>query len=83
MFVTDFEYADKRLSDFGYIVCHVNTESGLRDVDIGCDITFNTVKNNHSFVTKKFNSCTFCAFRNIFQRIKPQYHHTPLLYFYA
>jgi hypothetical protein len=31
-------------------MCHINTESGLRDVDIGCDITFNTVKNNHSSV---------------------------------
>lgn len=50
MFVTDFEYADKRLSDFGYVMCHINTESGLRDVDIGCDITFNTIKNNHSSV---------------------------------
>ena len=50
MFVTDFEYADKRLSDMGYIMCHINTDSGIRDVDIGCDITFNTVKNNHSSV---------------------------------
>lgn len=50
MFVTDFEYADKRLSDFGYVMCHINTDSGIRDVDIGCDITFNTVKNNHSSV---------------------------------
>ena len=50
MYLTDFEYADKRLSDMGYIVCHINTDSGLRDVDIGCDITFNTVKNNHSSV---------------------------------
>ena len=50
MFVTDFEYADKRLSDFGYVMCHINTDSGVRDVDIGCDITFNTVKNNHSSV---------------------------------
>lgn len=50
MYVTDFEYADKRLSDMGYVICHINTDSGLRDVDIGCDITFNTVKNNHSSV---------------------------------
>ena len=46
----DFEYADKRLSDLGYVMCHINTESGFRDVVIGCDITFNTVKNNHSSV---------------------------------
>ena len=50
MFVTDFEYANKRLSDFGCIMCHINTDSGVRDVDIGCDITFNTIKNNQSSV---------------------------------
>lgn len=48
MYITDFEYADKRLSDFGYIVCHINSDAGMRDVDIGCDITFNTIKNTHS-----------------------------------
>lgn len=48
MYITDFEYADKRLSDFGYIVCHIGSDAGMRDVDIGCDITFNTIKNTHS-----------------------------------
>lgn len=48
MWVKDFEYADKRLSDFGFIICSINTDSGFRDVETGHDITFNTVKNNYS-----------------------------------
>lgn len=49
----DFEYANKRLSDFGCILCSFDGGSGLEDVDIGCDITFNTVKNNHTSVHSK------------------------------
>lgn len=48
MWATDFEFADKRLSDFGFIICHINTDSGFRDVETGSDMTFNTVKNNYS-----------------------------------
>jgi hypothetical protein len=46
----DFEYAGKRLSDFGYITCKFGGSSDLTDVEIGCDITFSTVKNNHSSI---------------------------------
>lgn len=48
----DFEYANRRLSDFGCIMCNIGSDSGLREVDIGNDITFNTVKNNQSSVHK-------------------------------
>lgn len=48
----DFEYANKRLSDFGCILCSFDGGSN-EDVDIGCDITFNTVKNNYSSVHSK------------------------------
>lgn len=47
---TDFEYAGKRLSDFGYTICKFGGSSDLTDVEIGCDITFSTVKNNHSSI---------------------------------
>ena len=60
---TDFEYAGKRLSDFGWITCHIDNRPGVSDLDIGCDITFNTVKNNHSSIhyatsTSYNNVCT-------------------------
>lgn len=60
---TDFEYADKRLSDFGWVVGHIDDTSGVIEVDVGCDIVFNTVKNNHSSIhyvtsTSYENVCT-------------------------
>lgn len=48
MYVVDFEFANKRLSDFGCVPCVINGSSGTNEVDIGCNITFDTVKNNHT-----------------------------------
>ena len=50
MYATDFEYDGKRLSDFNCITCCINNSTGVEEVSIGCDITFNTVKNNHSSI---------------------------------
>lgn len=70
MYVTDFEYANKRLSDMGYIMCHINTDSGIREVDVGCDITFNTVKNNHSSVRYITSSSYDNVYTTTFEIIK-------------
>lgn len=59
---TDFEFAGKRLSDFGYIVCKFNSSSDATDVEIGCDITFNSVKNNHSSIRYK----TSTSYENVY-----------------
>lgn len=64
MYVTDFEYANKRLSEFGCIVCSFDGASVIQDVDIGCDITFNTVKNNHSSVHSKTSS----SYENVYTK---------------
>lgn len=47
---TDFEYANKRLSDFDCIACEINQSGGVQELDMGFDITFNTVKDNHSSI---------------------------------
>lgn len=62
MYVTDFEFADKRLSDFNCIICVINGSSGVNEIDIGCDITFNTIKNNH---TSK-HSVTSSSYDNVY-----------------
>ncbi len=62
MYSTDFEYADKRLSDFGCIVCTIDRSSGVEEINIGCEITFNTVKNNHSSIHSKTSS----AYDNVY-----------------
>lgn len=43
MYALDFEYDKRTLSDYGFIVCDFNSPSGADVVDVGCDVTFNTV----------------------------------------
>lgn len=54
----DFEFAGKTLSDFNCITCclNTNTNSGVREVSIGCELTFSTVKNRKSNVRYKTSS---------------------------
>ena len=46
----DFEYANRRLSDFGCIICSINSNSGEYEVDIGCDITFKNIDFSVNFI---------------------------------
>ena len=39
----DFEYANRKLSDFGCILCNFGGSKGIETVSDGCEITFNTV----------------------------------------
>lgn len=66
----DFEYANHRLSDFDCIMCNINTDSGLREVNIGCDITFNTVKNNQSSLHKVTSSIYENVYTTTFEIMK-------------
>lgn len=59
---TDFEYAGKRLSDFGYMTCSFNGGTSVEDIEIGCDISFNTIKNNHSSIHYK----TSTSYENVY-----------------
>lgn len=52
----DFEYANKRLSDFDCIACEINQSGGVQELDMGFDITFNTVKDNHSSIHHQTSS---------------------------
>lgn len=47
---TNFEFDGRKLSDFGCIVANINSNNGYHEVDIGNQISFNTVKNNHSSI---------------------------------
>jgi len=70
MYSTDFEYADKRLSDFGCITCTIDKSAGVEEINIGCDITFNTVKNNHSSIHSKTSSAYDNVYTTSFQIAK-------------
>lgn len=58
----DFEYADRRLSDFGCIVCHINTDAGVDDVELGSNITFNTITNSNSSI----HSITSSSYEDVY-----------------
>lgn len=67
---TDFEYANRRLSDFGFILGHIDSSTGVHNVNIGCDITFHTVKNNHSSIHSKASSTYDNVYTATFEIIK-------------
>lgn len=46
MYALDFEYDNRYLSDFGFIICSFDSPSGADVVSAGSKITFNTVSQN-------------------------------------
>ena len=42
----DFEYDNRYLSDFGFIICHFDGSSGIETVSAGSAITFSKVSRN-------------------------------------
>lgn len=46
MFLIDFEYDGRMLSDFGFMICNITTNSGVETVSAGSNITWNTVTSN-------------------------------------
>lgn len=48
MYIMDFEFADKRLSEFGCIIGVLKGSTDTNEIDVGCNITFNKIKNNHT-----------------------------------
>lgn len=70
MYAMDFEYADKRLSDFNCTTCTINSSSGVQEMNIGCDITFSTVKNYHTFKQSRTSSSYGSVYATDFQIMK-------------
>ena len=66
IYATDFEYNNKYLSDYGFMVCSFDTSSGADTVDSGADITFNTVAqgNGSSYLLTgtKYEDCITATF---------------------
>lgn len=57
----DFSYGDKKLSDFGFILCRFGGSQGLETVNDGCQITFNTVPvlggTKHNLASVTYEEC--------------------------
>lgn len=46
----DFEFNGRTLSDFGFIMCSLNTNSSMREVEIGCELSSTFITNKKSNV---------------------------------
>lgn len=66
MYALDFEYDNRYLSDYGFIICDFNSSSGANIVDAGSKITFNTVTQNkgsrHSLIGTQYDECITATF---------------------
>lgn len=66
MYALDFEYDNKYLSDFGFIICSFENPSGADVVSSGSKITFNTVAQNkgsrYSLTGTQYDECITATF---------------------
>lgn len=46
MYSVDFEYDNRYLSDYGFIICDFNSNNGANEVEVGSVITFNRVSHH-------------------------------------
>ena len=61
MYALDFEYDNRYLSDFGFIICNFDSPSGADVVESGSKITFNTVMQNkgsrYGLTSTQYDEC--------------------------
>ena len=57
----DFEFGNRRLSEFGMILCNFGGAKGLETISDGCQITFNTVPTmagvKHYLASSQYENC--------------------------
>ena len=57
----DFIYDEKKLSEFGMILCNFGGSKGVETVSDGCNITFNTISTQngvkHELVSTQYEEC--------------------------
>ena len=67
MLCVDFEYDGQRLSDYGFVVCNISNDPGVETINIGSELTLNTVNmshlNNFKVVSTKYNSSYSVTFQ--------------------
>ena len=66
MYAKDFYFGDQLLSEFGFMICTLGTESGTVEYSAGSEITFNTVKRNYgksySLAGTSYDTCVSAEF---------------------
>lgn len=66
MYAEDFEYDGTKLSDFGFVICNFNEDSGITNLSAGAEIVFDTVPVNHGrrriLTGSKYQECLSATF---------------------
>ena len=66
MYALDFEYDNRYLSDYGFIVCDFNGSNGVVTSSAGAKISFDKVSvgrgEKHSFIGSKYDECISATF---------------------
>ena len=66
MYALDFEYDGQCLSDYGFIICDFNGQSGATAISAGSNITLNTISRNkgkkRSITSVQYDSCIQATF---------------------
>ena len=66
MYALDFQYDNRYLSDYGFMVCDFNGQDGANFVSAGSQITFEKTKRNngykHSLISAQYNECVTTEF---------------------
>lgn len=66
MYCIDFEYDGQRLSEYGCIVCHISSSPDLNTVNMGSQITFNTInlpqKNKFKIMSTQYSEAYTTTF---------------------
>lgn len=66
MYATDFEYDERCLSDFGFIICDFNYSNGTTVAEVGSKISFEKVSLNngkrYSLTSAKYDDCIQTTF---------------------
>lgn len=66
MNANDFTYDNKKLSDYGFIVCDFNGGDGVTEINSGALITFNTSKKSYGkkyhLINTEYDSCVSATF---------------------
>lgn len=63
----DFSYDDKKLSDYGMMICKFDSSGGVETVSDGSEITFNTISvldgTNHRLISTTYDTCLESTFQ--------------------
>lgn len=66
MYATDFIYDGEHLSDYHFVICSIDSDEGVKEINPGSDIVFNQISINsgykHSLISTRYDNCISLTF---------------------